>query len=149
MTVPQHLADIYPRIETRIDQNGPVPAYNSELGPCWIWNGARSGKGYGMMRIGVAILYTHRIMYELFVGPIDEGLQIDHLCRVRECCNPSHLDQVTPGENLRRGYEARGRRSTCSNGHALPPYEPGRDRICKPCKRLYDRARYLRLTGRS
>lgn len=73
---------------------------------CWIWQGYVTPNGYGLIgdgrgRAGTSI-YTHRASYELHVGPIPEGLDIDHLCRVRACCNPQHLEPVTRAENLRR-----------------------------------------------
>ncbi|MEU4016199.1 HNH endonuclease signature motif containing protein [Microbacterium sp. NPDC028030] len=65
---------------------------------CWIWGGPISSSGYG--RIGS--LYTHRVSYEIHVGAIPEGLQIDHLCFEKLCANPDHLEAVTQEENLRR-----------------------------------------------
>ena len=66
---------------------------------CWIWRGRIAPNGYG--RLGSK--YAHRVMYELHVGPIPTGLDVDHLCRVRHCVNPRHLEPVTRSENLRRG----------------------------------------------
>lgn len=73
-------------------------------GGCWNWPGARTRKGYGQIRLAEGrTSYTHRESYMAFVGPIPEGLEIDHLCRNRGCFNPDHLEPVTPGENARRG----------------------------------------------
>lgn len=70
--------------------------------PCWIWIGYRHPtSGYGRHRNRQA----HRVVYEKLVGPIPEGLVLDHLCRVRECVNPDHMDPVTDRENLRRGEQ--------------------------------------------
>ena len=70
---------------------------------CWVWTGAIQSNGYGRLWDGKSSRYAHRVIYELFNGPIEEGLDIDHLCRNRSCVNPLHLDPVTRSENLRRG----------------------------------------------
>jgi hypothetical protein len=71
--------------------------------PCWIWQRGIDAAGYGR----VAGTRAHRVFYERHVGPIPEGLTIDHLCRVRSCCNPAHLEPVTAVENVSRGHLAR------------------------------------------
>ena len=74
---------------------------------CLLWTGPCNHKGYGkiVQTVGGQHLYLkpHRLMYEWFVGPIPDGLQIDHLCRVRHCAAPAHLEAVTCKENIRRG----------------------------------------------
>lgn len=77
---------------------------------CWIWTGARNPQGYGQVRLdsqrkGPA----HRAMYELLVGPIPEGLVIDHLCSNPPCVNPDHLEPVTQRVNLLAWFEAKDR----------------------------------------
>ncbi len=91
-----------------IDKNGPVPAYAPRLGSCWLWTGAIMHGGYGQIRLrpGTRTMNTHRFAYELLVGPIPDGLHLDHLCRVPRCCNPLHLEPVTQAENSRRGARA-------------------------------------------
>lgn len=74
---------------------------------CWIWNAKARRGGYGLIGIDGKSYRAHRWMYEQLVGPIPEGLQIDHLCRVRECVNPAHLEPVTHAENGRRGKNTR------------------------------------------
>lgn len=73
--------------------------------PCWIGNGGRTGAGYTLMKTAPRTpqVYIHRVMYERVNGPIPEGLELDHLCRQRACCNPEHLEPVTHIENVRRG----------------------------------------------
>ena len=88
---------------------------------CWNWQGYLL-RGYGTISIGNKPKQAHRVSYEAIVGPIPEGLTIDHLCRNRGCCNPDHLDLVTSGENSRRGYGVGGGkfwsgRSPCPQGH--------------------------------
>lgn len=74
---------------------------------CWIWTGAiASGTGYGQAHVGEIPrrkIGAHRALYELHRGPIPAGLALDHLCRVRSCVNPDHLEPVTRAENDRRG----------------------------------------------
>ena len=70
---------------------------------CWIWTAANNGVGYGRFKWDGAVGYAHRFAYEAFVGPIPNGLQLDHLCRVRACCNPAHLEPVTQQVNIMRG----------------------------------------------
>jgi hypothetical protein len=71
---------------------------------CWEWGGAKSD-GYGQIRSGGRgpLLKAHTVMYELLVGPVPEGLMLDHLCRHRGCVRPDHLEPVTNQENARRG----------------------------------------------
>lgn len=68
---------------------------------CWEWIGGMNEAGYANMSDGRSNL-AHRFAYELLVGPIPDGLQIDHLCNVRNCVNPAHLETVTAQENMRR-----------------------------------------------
>jgi len=97
---------------------------------CWIWTGMLHRLGYGRLNIrdprsprGWRITYAHRYSYERFIGPIPEGLELDHKCRMRCCINPDHLEPVTHMENVRRGRvgevaSARARAIThCPAGH--------------------------------
>ncbi len=118
---------------------------------CWQWIGAKHSEGYGVIRADGRPAYAHRVAYELLVGPIPEGLDIDHLCRNRLCVNPTHLEPVTRRENLLRGDTITAdqtRRTHCPQGH---PYEgdnlfhdkKGR-RYCRACAREHSRASYRR-----
>jgi hypothetical protein len=65
---------------------------------CWLWTGSLTSVGYGNFK-GDGITYAHRFAYTTFVGPIPEGMFVDHKCHVRHCVNPAHLQVVTPGQN--------------------------------------------------
>jgi hypothetical protein len=73
-----------------------------QSGDCWLWMGART-RGYGRFEVDGKGMAVHRFAYELLIGPVPEGLQIDHLCRNRPCVNPAHLEPVTNRENTMRG----------------------------------------------
>ena len=105
---------------------------------CWLWNAYVTPRGYGQVGAPVAgERQAHRVAYALSVGPIPDGLTIDHLCRVKLCCNPAHLESVTAAENHRRWAETL---TTCPHGHAKTPentYVTARGfRQCRECRRL-------------
>lgn len=116
---------------------------------CWLWLGHTGTQGYGVAYTRPAgknkAHSAHRVVYEYLVGPIPEGLQLDHLCRVRNCVNPDHLEPVTNRENTIRGIaaEVNARRyaemAACNNGHPRSPEnvrltEHGH-RECRACSR--------------
>lgn len=73
---------------------------------CWIWIGSLNNRGYGQVKKsapGRGCMLAHRAMYELYVGTIPQGLELDHLCRNRSCVRPDHLQPVLHQENMRRG----------------------------------------------
>lgn len=77
-------------------------------GECWLWQGRLDRFGYGRITVNQQPAKAHRISYETFVGPIPTGLQIDHLCRVRQCVRPDHLEPVTAKVNMERAAGATG-----------------------------------------
>ena len=85
---------------------------------CWIWTGAAT-KGYGQFKIAGRQLAAHRVSYEAHVGPIPDGMVLDHLCRKTLCVNPEHLEPVTNAENIRRGRvgEREKSKTHCPAGH--------------------------------
>lgn len=103
---------------------------------CWLWNRSVRSDGYGTYYANGRQNYAHRFAYETLVGPVPKGLQLDHLCRVRNCINPNHLEPVTQEENTRRATEA-NRRTACPHGH---PYDETNTYLyqgykkCKTCK---------------
>lgn len=72
---------------------------------CWLWIGSRHPRGYGRFWARGRNVYTHRYLYPLAKGPIPPGLELDHLCGNKHCCNPNHLEAVTHGENMRRAAQ--------------------------------------------
>lgn len=129
--------DIDTRFWGRVEKNGHDG--------CWLWTGPVTRKGYGQ-RVGHQGVnyYPHRLAYELLVGPIADGLTIDHLCRNRLCVNPDHLEPVTSAENTARAVESR-KAEPCPNGHPpehrrTMPSASGKS-ICTECRRVSDRAR--------
>lgn len=126
---------------------------------CMLWLGARTPNGYGQLTVGGKRVSAHRMAYELMVGPIPEGLEIDHVkargCKSRSCCAIEHLDLVTKAENIRRGDAGVNNavKSHCPSGH---PYSesntyvlPSRPnaRYCRACKK--EREQRLRDSAKS
>jgi hypothetical protein len=70
---------------------------------CWLWTAHKHYKGYGILNRKGKVLKAHRFSYELYKGKIPAGLQVDHLCRIRNCVNPEHLELVDNRENVIRG----------------------------------------------
>lgn len=91
-------------------------------GECWVWTGAKTGGsygGYGQINISGRIEYSHRVVFETYLGNIQDGLELDHLCRNHACCNPLHLEPVTHRENHLRGRTGHVNRDKthCLRGH--------------------------------
>lgn len=107
---------------------------------CWLWHGKIESNGYGRFRAGGPQVSVHRWSYEQVHGSIPEGLHLDHLCRVRNCVNPEHLEAVTCRENVMRSPVApaaiNARKTHCTKGHPLDD-----KRICRVCRAIV-RKRY-------
>lgn len=119
-----------------------IPEPNSG---CWLWLGAGSG-GYGhTWAVGGRKWLAHRLAFEVLVGPVPKGLDLDHLCRNRGCCNPAHLEPVTHRENARRGLHG-ALITRCPSGHAYDDENtyvgPNGARKCRRCGREKAVARY-------
>jgi len=122
---------------------------------CWQWTASTNAKGYGQLGSKTAdgrptMVLAHRFSYEHFIGPIPDGLTLDHLCRNTRCANPTHLEPVTNRENFMRGNHPKvliHRAKVCSRGHALTPentrHRPGKPEgtgACITCKNAASRA---------
>lgn len=118
---------------------------------CWPWTASLNDGGYGQIYMDGRPHRAHRVAYELLRGEIPAGLQLDHLCRVRSCVNPWHLEPVTNEVNTERGelrLVIRPPRAECPSGH---PYSPENTRIdpegyrrCRTCERTQSLASYYR-----
>lgn len=128
---------------------------------CWLWGGGLT-YGYGRFTLNGRRTHAHRASYELHVGPIPVGLTLDHLCRVRNCVNPAHLEPVTNGENVLRGVSvpaSNARKTHCKYGHEFTPENTrpvplksgGFGRYCRACAREREQRRRdaLRLLAHS
>ena len=133
-----------------VNKAGPIPAHRPDLGPCWIWTGylhphpIYGGYGQTSGRVGSS-RRAHIVAYELLIGAIPDGLELDHLCRNRACVNVlTHIELVTHRENQLRGTSAfavNAAKTHCLNGHEFTPantyISPGQPgmRKCKTCRR--------------
>lgn len=112
---------------------------------CWEWTGGKTHGNYGVVCVDRRTQRAHRITYQLLVGRIPTGMQLDHLCRNHPCVNPSHLEPVVCRENIRRGesHIAENMRKThCPSGHAYTPENTWVSKLgyryCRECKRNRD-----------
>lgn len=115
------------------------------LGCCWEWDGARKAAGYGNFApIRTKTVLAHRWAWELLVGPIPDGMELDHRCKNPCCVCPDHLEVVTRQENLRRGHGAavvNAQRTHCLHGHALLAENVRIDKRGARCCRACEQAR--------
>jgi hypothetical protein len=106
-----------------------------DVGVCWQWTSAVDSGGYGAFWLNGGNVVAHRQAWEMLIGPIPDGLELDHLCRNRACVNPDHLEPVTPLENSRRRSAII---SHCRIGHPLVLGSRGK-RFCPECARVRSR----------
>ena len=126
-----------------------VPEASTYPGPCWIWNAALVWDGYGRFKWEKKTLRAHRFCYQTLVSDVPPELNMDHLCRVRSCVNPYHLEPVTVKENLLRGNTLNAEmaaKTHCLRGHPLSGINlyvvpKSGARACKECHRASQRRR--------
>jgi hypothetical protein len=106
---------------------------------CWLWTAGRFSNGYGRLCFERTALLAHRVAYELFVGPLQDGEHCHHSCETKACCNPWHLEPLTPGAHKREHWPAH-----CPRGHPLEGdnlyIDPRGWRMCRICLRASVRA---------
>ncbi len=136
-------------------------------GDCWEWTACTNDGGYGIytepdpVRPGRRNVRAHRWVWEALVGPIPRGLVIDHLCRVRHCVNPDHMEIVTRGENVLRGATvsaANAAKTECPQGHPYagenlmidkcPTSSNGLMRRCRTCRTKQQRESMARFVAK-
>lgn len=139
---------------TPIDIKMHAKLFDDEDNGCAYWTGNVDRLGYGHSpspRLAGQAL-AHRWFYERYKGPIPEGLEIDHLCRHRACCNPNHLEAVTHQENCSRALRQKHRKTHCKRGHDLTGdngvYRSNGKRVCKLCHAINNGISYHRLQSR-
>lgn len=117
---------------------------------CWLFEPAVKVAWYGKVKTDWGAANVHVIVWNWLRGPVPDGLELDHLCRNKACCNPDHLEAVSHKENCRRGRGpevARSRRFTqthCKRGHEfnlVNTIYKKKQRVCRICKREWQRAR--------
>jgi hypothetical protein len=135
------VTDLPPRLRDRITVSAGVPSTGSRPldTPCWLWTGGKFSAGYGSVWWNGSGELVHRVVYDLLVGPLPDRqalLWIDHVCRMRACCNPDHLELVTATDNQLRRADVMA--DICSNGHpwddnARPVPGKPNQRRCRTC----------------
>lgn len=122
MAARKNIIPLAERFWAKVNKHGPVSAIRPDLGPCWLWTAGKFSNGYGQFKFNGKGTTAHRVAYFLTKGPIPLGFEPDHLCKVRACQNPDHLEAVTQRINTLRnsGPSAQNAKKThCKFGHLL------------------------------
>lgn len=134
------------RFWSKVDRDGPIPDFAPHLGPCWLWTAKRDTYGYASFWFDGANVGGHRFAWlHIANRVIPGGLHLDHLCRIRHCTNPDHLEVVTVAQNVLRGVglaAENARKTHCIHGHEFSPEnrlvywrDGGQRRSCRMCSR--------------
>lgn len=140
--------DPHVTLHIRGDDEARFKSYVSVIeSGCWEWTGTRISSGYGQFSVRSKRVLAHRWAYAHYIGPIPEGLSLDHLCRNRACCNPQHVEPVTHRENVHRGKApaaVNAARTHCKHGHPLTgsnlQVRPDGRRACLACQKARNAA---------
>jgi hypothetical protein len=138
------------RFWPKVNRFGPVSEHRPDLGRCWLWTAALDNKGYGVFFFtnseGKKKGKAHQFSFDLFHGPMPDGHEPDHLCRVTACCRPSHLEAVTHRENMLRGDTIAAKfaaKTHCPQGHPYDDMNTIRNakgyRRCRICAKAQSR----------
>ncbi len=141
-------------------RDGPhIPSYFVDVQGCWIWTRFTDRDGYARQGRKGEPCFVHRANYEAFNGTIPAGMTIDHLCRVRSCVNPDHMEAVTHKENVQRGESfsvENASKTRCVHGHSLSgdnlkieTHRGQRRRVCWKCRQEVSRRTWQRTKARA
>ncbi len=124
------------RFWARVNKDGPIPDYAPHLGPCWVFAfNMTKHQRYGKIYLtSTSWKSAHIYAYEQLIGPVPEGLELDHLCRNRACVRPEHLEPVPHRINIQRGENHHRNKTHCHRGHLLGEPNSIGERPCKPCR---------------
>ena len=140
--MPQPRKTVEERFWGKVNKNAP--------NGCWEWTAGLFGNGYGHFWTSVRWVGAHRWAYEALVGPIPEGLELDHLCSNRKCVNPAHLEPVTHKENTLRGEGLAAQNAKkqacpkCGSPYVIVGVKT-QERVCKKCHLANSRRRQEKL----
>lgn len=140
---------MFPEISTAVRERLHARITGEPNSGCWLWLGPMLPNGYGKAQVKQKSYWVHRLFYQMYKGEVHAGRELDHLCRVRLCVNPAHLEPVTRRENVRRGisqFAAKMNSTHCVNGHEFSNEntmrKPDGRRECRTCRLARRRHRY-------
>lgn len=137
------------RVDSTGRQHPALADYIDASGSCWLWTSRTNSKGYGIVKSKAAgTTLAHRVIWIALVGSIPADVELDHLCRVKNCVNPDHLEPVSRAENARRSRGFRPRVYKCPQGHNIHVVGRNSGRACNECSRIKSRDYQRRLRAK-